>query len=83
MRMEGVASGSPRESFLTLPTLLAVDLGLRTGLTLFGRDGKLRGNGSRHFGNRAQLRRGVHGLFDAHLDILSLVIEGGGPIAEV
>ncbi len=63
--------------------LLAVDLGLRTGLALFGRDGRLAWYRSQHFGTRAALRRGVHGLLDTLPDLQRLVLEGGGPIADI
>src|SRR3954454_15591206 len=64
-------------------SLLAVDLGLRTGLALYGRDGRLSWYRSQHYGNRAALRRGVHGLLDAIPDLTRLVLEGGGPIADI
>lgn len=63
--------------------LLAVDLGLRTGLALFGADARLVWYRSQHFGTRAALRRGVHGLLDTLPDLQRLVMEGGGPIAEI
>jgi hypothetical protein len=61
-------------------SLLAVDLGLRTGLALYGPDARLVWYRSQHFGSRASLRRGVHGLLDASPDVSHLVLEGGGPI---
>jgi hypothetical protein len=64
-------------------SLLAVDLGLRTGLALFGQDGRLRWYRSQHYGTRAALRRGVHGLLGAIPDLAWLVLEGGGPIADI
>src|SRR4051812_27112729 len=66
-----------------MASLLAVDLGLRTGLALYSSDGRLRWYRSQHYGKRASLRRGVHGLFDAEPDVTLLVLEGGGPIAEI
>ncbi len=66
-----------------MASLLAVDLGLRTGLALYGTDGRLAWYRSQHFGTRASLRRGVHGLLDAHPDVTLLVLEGGGPIADI
>lgn len=63
--------------------LLAVDLGLRTGLALFGADGRLRWYRSQHYATRASLRRGVHGLLATLPDVAHLVLEGGGPIADV
>lgn len=66
-----------------MASLLAVDLGLRTGLALFGPDGRLRWYRSQHFGSRASLRRGVHRLLNAVPDVAHLVLEGGGPIADI
>jgi hypothetical protein len=68
-----------------MPTLLAVDLGLRTGLALYHGDGRLAWYRSQHFGTRDALRRGVHGLLDSLKaeKLERLVLEGGGPIAEI
>ncbi len=66
-----------------MASLLAVDLGLRTGLALYGPDGRLSWYRSQHYANRASLRRGVHGLLDACPEVSHLVLEGGGPIAEI
>ena len=66
-----------------MQSLLAVDLGLRTGLALYGRDGRLRWYRSRNFGTATRLRRAVHGLLDELEDLSWLIIEGGGPLAEI
>ncbi|MHB1556992.1 MAG: hypothetical protein ACYC61_05890 [Isosphaeraceae bacterium] len=66
-----------------MASLLAVDLGLRTGLALYGPDARLAWYRSQHFGTRTALRRGAHGLLDANPDVSHLVLEGGGPIAEI
>jgi hypothetical protein len=66
-----------------MASLLAMDLGLRTGLALYGPDGRLVWYRSQHFGSRASLRRGVHGLLDAEPDVALVVLEGGGPIADI
>ena len=58
--------------------LLAVDLGVRTGLAWYGGDGRLRGYRSQNFGTAARLRRGIPELLT---DISHLVIEGGGALA--
>lgn len=65
-----------------MPALLAVDVGLHTGLALYGPDGRLSWYRSQHFGNMARLRRGIHGLLEAHPEITRVVLEGGGPIAD-
>ena len=66
-----------------MSALLAVDLGLRTGLARFGPDGQLGWYRSQHFGTRDALRRGVHGLLAGEPEVSHLVLEGGGPIAEI
>ena len=64
-------------------SLLAVDLGLKTGLVLYGEDGRLRWYRSRNFGTPARLRRAVRGLFDEVPDVAWLILEGGGPLADI
>jgi hypothetical protein len=66
-----------------MAALLAVDLGVRAGLALYGRDGRLRWYRSRNFGSAARLRKGVHGLLGEIDGLTHLVLEGGGPIAEI
>jgi hypothetical protein len=66
-----------------MASLLAVDLGLRTGLALYGPGARLAWYRSPHYGTRASLRRGVHGLLDACPDVSRLVLEGGGPLADI
>lgn len=61
-----------------MPSLLAVDAGLHTGLALYDQDGRLRWYRSQHFGSRARLRRGVFGLLNGLPDLARLVVEGGG-----
>ena len=63
--------------------LLAVDLGLRTGLALYRRDGRLAWYRSQNFGNVSRLRRGVRGVLDAIPHLAWLVLEGGGQLAEI
>ncbi|HEX8906689.1 MAG TPA: hypothetical protein VF771_17695 [Longimicrobiaceae bacterium] len=65
-----------------MQTLLAVDLGVRTGLALFGGDGRLLRYGSQNFGSAARLRRALPALLDAERDLAWVVIEGGGPLAD-
>ena len=63
--------------------LLAVDLGVRTGLALFGADGRVRWYRSQNFGNAARLRRGVGPVLDALPGLSRLVVEGGGALAKI
>lgn len=65
-------------------TLLAVDVGLRTGLALFGADGRVRWYRSQNYGSAARLKRGAYGLVTELREHLSwVVIEGGGPLGDV
>jgi len=64
-------------------SLLAVDLGLRTGLALYGADGRLVWYRSQNFGNATRLRRAVHGLLHELAGLRWLVLEGGGNLAEI
>lgn len=59
-------------------SLLAVDLGLKTGLALYGKDGKLQWYRSRNFGNKARLRKAAASILKEAGPIEILVIEGGG-----
>jgi hypothetical protein len=63
--------------------LLAVDLGLRTGLAVFGRDGRLIRYRSQNFGARNRLKRGAHGVLRDDDGIVRVVLEGGGDLADV
>jgi hypothetical protein len=63
-------------------TLLGVDLGVRTGLALYGDDGRLRWYRSQNFGNAVRLRRGIPALMDEAGDLAYLVVEGGGTLAQ-
>jgi hypothetical protein len=63
--------------------LLAVDLGVRTGLALYGRDGRLRWYRSKNFGNAIRLKRGVRAILAELPELAWLVVEGGGRLAEI
>jgi len=66
-----------------LPTLLAVDLGIKTGLALYDETGRLCWYRSKNFGNRGSLRRGIPNLLAEIPDLTWLIIEGGGPLADI
>jgi len=66
-----------------MPSLLAVDLGIKTGLALYDRSGRLVWYQSRNFGTADRLRRAVHGLLNELPDLEWLVLEGGGPLYTV
>lgn len=63
--------------------LLAVDLGVRTGLALYSADGRLVSYHAQNFGSRARLRRGAQAVLHAHAGVTHLVLEGGGDLAEL
>ncbi len=66
-----------------MPSLLAVDLGLKTGLALYEQNGRLLWYRSKNFGTATRLRRAVHSLLREIEDLAWLVLEGGGPLAEI
>jgi hypothetical protein len=66
-----------------MAALLAVDLGLRTGLALFRDDGRLRWYRSQNFGTATRLRRAVYGLLEELPEVRRLVVEGGGNLADI
>ena len=63
--------------------LLAVDIGLRMGLALFRQDGRLQWYRSQNFGTITRLRRGVRMVLATIPELTWLVLEGGGPLADV
>ena len=58
--------------------LLAVDLGLTTGLALFGTDGRLRWHRSQHFANATALRQAIHRILGEIPGLAQICVEGGG-----
>lgn len=63
--------------------LLSVDLGIRTGLALFGSDRKLYWFRSQNFGSSARLRRAIPWLLNQEDDLAYVIIEGGGPLLKI
>lgn len=68
---------------LYMGSLLAVDLGLKTGLALYGQDGRLCWYRSKNYGSAARLRRGAQSLLTGIPDLSLLVLEGGGQLAAI
>jgi hypothetical protein len=66
-----------------MQTLLAIDVGVKTGLALYGQDGKLRWYGSHNFGSATRLRHGVPTVLHNTPHLACLILEGGGPLADV
>lgn len=63
--------------------LLSVDLGYRTGLALFGDDGRLRWYRSHNLGNARRLRRAVESVLADLDDLAWIVVEGDRRLAEI
>lgn len=66
-----------------MKTLLAVDLGLKTGLALFAEQGNLLWYRSHNFGTTERLKRAVPKLLDGIPGVTAVVIEGGGNLAVI
>lgn len=66
-----------------MSSLLAVDVGLRTGLALYHQDERLLWYRSQNFGNSTRLRRAAQNLLHDLPDLKWLILEGGGPIADI
>lgn len=78
------ASGLPNPGQQPPPAvLLAVDCGLKTGLALFELSGKLLWYRSHNFGSHARLKKAAWQILTKTAGLTHLVVEGGGPLAEV
>ncbi len=60
-----------------------MDLGLRSGLALYGADGRLRWYRSQNFGTQTRLKRAVPAVLQSAGPLAWLALEGGGPVADV
>ncbi len=63
--------------------LLAIDVGLRSGLAWYAADGRLLAYRSRHFSNRAALRQAAWLILRDEPNLQWVVLEGGGPLADI
>lgn len=63
--------------------LLAVDLGLKTGLALYGGDGRLRWYRSHNFGSIPRMRKAVYRVLEEIPELSHLVLEGDRRMAEI
>lgn len=68
---------------VAMSSLLAVDLGLRTGLALFAQSGKLRWYRSSHFASRKILKKGAYPIIKEIEDLAWLVAEGDRQLFEI
>jgi len=69
--------------FDDMELLLAVDLGVKTGLSLYSSDGRLLWFRSHNFGNASRLRKAVPKFLSEDEELRYLVVEGGGPLAKI
>lgn len=65
-----------------MPSLLAVDVGIRTGLAVYRDDGRLIWYRSQNFGAASRLKRAIPALLHEAFDPTYVVLEGGGPLTE-
>ncbi len=63
--------------------LLAIDLGVRTGLALFNSDCKLEWYRSQNYGNKERLSRDVYSILKNIPELRLIIIEGGGPLFKI
>lgn len=63
--------------------LLAIDLGLRAGLALFGWDGRLLWARSHNFGARSRVRKGVGGILDQIDGLTWVYVEGDRSLGDL
>ena len=64
-------------------SLLAVDLGLKMGLALYGPDGRLRWYRSHNLGTTRRLRKAIYHILKDIDDLAWLIMEGGGNLADI
>lgn len=63
--------------------LLAVDMGLKTGLALYEKTGRLVWYRSHNYGTTERLKHDIPRILDSIQGLTALVIEGGGNLANV
>lgn len=66
-----------------MAALLAVDVGLHTGLALYAENGRLCWARSNHVASPARLREAAPALLRLAPDVTHLCFEGGGELAEI
>lgn len=62
--------------------LLAVDLGLRTGFSVWRSDGRLLAVRSHHYANKAALKRAAWATLRDTADLTHLLVEGDGQLGD-
>jgi len=64
-------------------SLLAVDLGLKTGLALYGQDGRLCWYRSKNYGSTVRLKRDVHNILGNNPVLNHIIVEGDKGLAGI
>lgn len=64
-------------------TLLAVDLGLKSGIAQYGADGRLLKYRSTNFGSLSRLRKAVPGILKSLGPVSHVVVEGDRALGEI
>ena len=63
--------------------LLAVDLGVKTGMALYNAEGKIIWYRSRNYGNKQRLRTDIQNILDDIPSLVHVFLEGGGAYSSV
>ena len=66
-----------------MPHLLAIDLGHKSGLAVYGDDGRLVRYRSTNFGSRSRLKRAVWGVLREVEELAWVVVEGDRDLGQV
>jgi hypothetical protein len=66
-----------------LPKLLAIDLGVRCGLALYGKDGRLIWYRSTNFGSRSRMKKAAYGIVRDIDGLEWVVAEGDRGLADI
>lgn len=66
-----------------MATLLSVDLGLKTGLALYGEDGRLIWYRSKNFGSPKRLKAAVHPILKEAPELQYVFVEGRGELGDI
>lgn len=66
-----------------MAALLAVDVGVRTGVALYGEDGRLRWYRSHNMGSANGLKRALPALIGDGTGVTNVIAEGGGTLAQL
>ena len=83
LRSKGIRTREKAEQSRGREVLLAVDLGLSTGIALFDDAGRLCSYRSHHLPDKSSFRRWVNSTLQEFSELQYVIIEGGGDLAEI